>query len=447
VLPAPLRRIAPSEYGERIQYRWPCEGHSRRGPIRGFIRYAVEHPERPQRPPPVTEPDAAPGTAHHEHPHREALFALGSALALVALVYLAVVTPDKWFPGATTKEWQPRAFSLARGTGGIDRDALVVAASSGSVLVSVETDFRAADYPAIAWAASPVPDNVDVRLIWRNDYAPTKLNAAVIGVAAGQLQPVVVAGDPNWIGRIRGLALAINGPLDAPVRIVGVAAKPVGVLDIALDRLREWTAFEGVSGTLIDGVNGGANVQSLPLPMLLAVVAGLAALFWFAIARFRARTLALPSVLAVLFVAAWLADDLRWSWNLLQQTLATSRTYAGLDWRERHLAAEDAPLFQFIEGARAKLPAVPARVFVAADAHYFRGRAAYHLYPHNVYFEPYRNTIPPSSRMRPGDYFVAYQRRGVQYDAGAQRLRWDGGETVAAELLLTAPGAALFRIR
>jgi hypothetical protein len=407
----------------------------------------VEHPEEPQRPPPVSTPDATPGTVDRDHPYREALFALTVALALVALAYLAVVTPGKWFPGGAPKEWSARAFSVVRGSGGIEHDALVVTASSGGVLVSFETDFRAADYPVIAWTASPVPDDADVRLLWRNDYAPAKLNYATIGVAAGQLQPVVVAGDPDWAGRIRGLALAINAPLGAPVRIVGVSAKPMSVLDIALDRVDEWTAFEGVSGTLIDGVNGGANVQSLPLPMLLAVVTGLAALLWFAFARFRARMHALPSVLAVLFVAAWLSDDIRWSWNLLRLTLATSHTYGGLDWRGRHLAAEDAPLFQFIEGVRAKLPADPARVFIAADEHYFRGRGAYHLYPHNVYFEPYRNVIPASSVMQPGDYFVAYQRRGIQYDAGAQRLRWDGSEPVSAELLLTAPGAALFRIR
>ena len=82
-----------------------------------------------------------------------------------------------------------------------------------------------------------------------------------------------------------------------------------------------------------------------------------------------------------------------------------------------------------------------------ADEHYLRDRGAYHLYPHNVYYEPYRNAIPASSLMRPGDYFVAYQRRGVQYDPASRRLRWDGGEPVAAELLLTAPGGALFRIR
>jgi hypothetical protein len=49
--------------------------------------------------------------------------------------------------------------------------------------------------------------------------------------------------------------------------------------------------------------------------------------------------------------------------------------------------------------------------------------------------------------MHAGDYFVVWQRRGVQYDPNAQRLRWEGSEPLPAELLLTAPGAALFRIR
>jgi hypothetical protein len=153
-------------------------------------------------------------------------------------------------------------------------------------------------------------------------------------------------------------------------------------------------------------------------------------------------------VLVTLFVATWLLQDARWVWDLVRQTQATAQRYAGQDFRARHLAAEDGALFAFIENVREKLPSEPARVFMFADAHYLRNRGAYHLYPHNVHFEPYRNVIPPRSLLRPGDYFVVYQRRGVQFDPGAQRLRWDGGEPVPAELLLAGPGgAALFQIR
>ena len=148
-----------------------------------------------------------------------------------------------------------------------------------------------------------------------------------------------------------------------------------------------------------------------------------------------------------IFVAAWLLCDLRWEWNLARQAMATRDQYGGKDWRGKHLAAEDGPLFAFIENVRAKLPVAPVRIFVVAEANYFRDRGAFHLYPHNVYFDPYRDTVPASAAMRPGDYLVVYQRRGIQYDAAAQRLRFPDGTTVAAELVLLEPRAALFLIR
>jgi hypothetical protein len=86
-------------------------------------------------------------------------------------------------------------------------------------------------------------------------------------------------------------------------------------------------------------------------------------------------------------------------------------------------------------------------VFVVADAHYFRGRAAYHLYPHSVFFDPRSNELQPASRMRPGDWLLVYQRRGIQYDAAHQLLKWNGDQTITAELKLVEPGAGLFLIR
>ena len=284
-------------------------------------------------------------------------------------------------------------------------------------------------------------------LLWRNDYAPAKLNSLPLTVASGRLLQISPAKDPNWIGRIRGIALVIQGPLPNPVRIRGVVAKPMGAVELAGDRIREWLTFEGFTGTSINSVTGGADVQDLPLPVLLATAVALAGLAWFGLARVTLRTAALPAVLAMLFVAAWLVQDARWAWDLARQAYQSARIYAGRDARARHLAAEDGALFAFIEAVRAKLPPAPARVFMVADAHYYRGRGAYHLYPHNVHFEPYQNVIPASSMLRPGDYFVVYQRHGVQFDPGAQLLRWDGGAPVAAELLLSEPGAALFRIR
>src|SRR5262249_40865915 len=151
---------------------------------------------------------------------------------------------------------------------------------------------------------------------------------------------------------------------------------------------REWVSYESWNGASINTVTGGADAQELPLPMLLAAIVILGGLAYAALARWAPSLVGgfRPAVIGAGFLAAWLALDARWQWNLLRQTSATLEQYAGKPWRERHVAAEDGALFAFVEEARAKLPppAEPApRVFVVGDAHYFRGRAAYHLYPYN----------------------------------------------------------------
>jgi len=345
--------------------------------------------------------------------------------------------------------WTARDLTLPRGSGGGDGDALVVTAldASGLALVALNANIRASEYPTIAWTATGVAEQSDVRLLWRSDYDASRVNSVPLAVASGRLLPVSLAGNPNWLGHITGLALAIRGPLPQPLRVSGVVAKPMGAGEIIRDRVQEWLAFESWSGLSINTVTGGAELQELPLPLLLVTALLLAVALWYVGARRRAGIAALPWVLGALFVIAWTVLDLRWTSNLIRQVDVTAAAYAGKDWRERHLAAEDGPLFAFIEKVRAKLPASPARVIVVADADYFRGRGAYHLYPHNVYFDPRQNTLPAPSTLRSGDYLVVYQRRGVQYDASQQRLRWDGGEPVAAELLVSGPGAAAFRIR
>jgi hypothetical protein len=409
----------------------------------------VAETEAPQSPTTAGAVPDAEARIDAANPIRDGLLIFAAAFALCLVGYLVAAVPGNWFPAASAKRWAASELVFSRGVGRLEDGEVVVTGvdAAGTALLTVETDFRSGDYRAIAWDAIDVPEQANVRLLWRTDYAPGKLNTIALTVAAGRLLPATVAKDPNWIGRIRGLALLIQGPLPSAFRIREVVAKPMGATELIADRAREWFTFEGFNGTSIDSVGGGADVQDLPLPVLLALAAALAAAAAYALAKARGRMAALPAMLATVVLAAWLVQDARWAWDLARQTRVTGLRYAGRDARERHLAAEDGPLYAFVEKVRAKLPPTPARVFVAADAHYFRGRGAYHLYPHNVLFDPYVNTMPASTRLRPGDYVVVWQRRGVQYDPGAQRLRWDGGEPIAAELLVSEPGAALFRIR
>ena len=231
--------------------------------------------------------------------------------------------------------------------------------------------------------------------------------------------------------------------------MLGVVAKPMGAIELLRDRVGEWLAFERWNGASINTVTGGADVQDLPLPALLATVVLLSGALVVVAARRRSRATGIgaPAMVAGFFLIAWLLLDTRWTLNLLRQERVTVAQYWGKDERERRLAGEDAPVYSFVEKALGILPKDPVRVFVAADADYFRGRAAYHLYPHNAYFSPRGPALPPASSMRAGDWLLVFLRRGIQFDRSSQTIRWDDNQTAKAELMLVEPGAALFRIR
>jgi hypothetical protein len=235
-------------------------------------------------------------------------------LALLAcmVIYLAISVPDRWFPSAAPRAFTASELSLARGTGRLVGDELHVTAAdpAGVTLISLVLDLRASDYRTIAWIAADLPDKATVRLLWRSDNAPDKLNAIDVPVEAGRTLPVIVAENPAWIGRITGMALAIQAPLLQPIRIRGVIAKPMGAVEILGDRLGEWFAFEGWAGTSINTITGGADFQDLPLPVLLALTGALAGATVVLIERRRPDSWR-PVPRRGVFPIAWLILDTR----------------------------------------------------------------------------------------------------------------------------------------
>lgn len=405
---------------------------------------AVDHDARAASPPP-------PAGATRVHAWRQGALILVAVAIATAVGYLAFAVPGAWFPHASLRSWDAKELTLARGTGRIAGDDLVVSApgADGITLVTVTTDLRSSEYAGVAWSVRNLREDADVRLLWRTDVRPDKLESMAIPVESGRTLPIVMAGHPAWIGHVTGLALAIHGALPEPALIAGVAAQPMGVVGIARARLHEWFAFEPWNGASINTITGGADNQPVPLPAALALVVAVSGLVAFLLWRYRSRVFegALPVVLAGFFLAGWLVLDGRWAWNLLRQEHATAAQYADKDLDEKHLASEDAPLYAFVEKALAVMPKTPVRVFIAADADYFRGRAAYHLYPHSVYFNPRSNVLPAPSAMRAGDWILVFRRHGIQFDRAQSRLRWDGNPPLNAELKLVAPGAALFVVR
>ena len=409
---------------------------------------------RPLTPPASPPTNALTATSDPVPATRTALGAavvFVAALAACLLVYAALTLPGAWFPPASPKAWTASDLTLVRGTGQFVGDELVVTAPGADdlVLVRAPAELRSSDYAVIAWIGVDVSDMAMASLLWRTDYASERLNRAQVHVESGRLMPVIVTKDPAWLGRVTGLALAIRGPLSQPLRLRGVVAKPMGLMETLRDRASEWFAFEGWTGASINTVVGGADIQDLRLPLLLAVTIAVAGGIVALIRRLRPAALAMTTagLIVSFFLASWLLLDMRWTWNLVRQVGKTTKEFAFETTDEKHSTQEDAALYAFVNQARKVLPAEPARIIVYADADYFRGRAAYHLYPHNVYFEPRRNVLPQARMLRPGDWLLVYQARGIQYDAVQQKLRWNGTETISAEFKMAGPGGALFLIR
>jgi hypothetical protein len=399
-------------------------------------------------------PAASPPPAAPPRTVLVAVFTFGASAALCVVGYLALAASGPWFGGAPAQHWTARELTVTRGTARLGKDGLSVLApdATGTVVISLNASLRSASYPVIEWDAMNLPEGVEATLLWYSDYKASGISTRALEIEGRRIAPADLAQDRNWIGTIGGVALALRGAFSEPILVRGASAKPMTPGQVLGDRAREWSTHEPWSGASINVVAGGAPLQALPLPVFLASIVVVGALAYAALARWVPGLVGTfrPAVIAAGFLGAWLVLDARWQWNLLRQAGPTIEQYGGKSWRERHLAAEDGQLFAFIEATRAKLPppveAAP-RVFMFADAPYFRDRGAYHLYPYNVYFDPWQNSIPPASALHSGDYVAAYSSDRPQYDAAQQRLRWGAGESVTAELLLGGPGAALFRIR
>ena len=390
----------------------------------------------PSPPPPASDPSAAlddasspaASTAERNGPApppsvrlRGSVLRLGAIFVAVLLgawlVYLAFSVPGRWFTSAQALAWGPRDMQVTKGSGRIVAEELAVAPAdaSGLVVVSLRTGLKATEYAAVEWYAIDVPDHIDVSMLWRTDYKPEQLNSVPLSIVTGRLLPAVMQHHPAWMGNIQGLALAMKGPPSEPVRIRGVVAKPLSAAEVLRDRAREWFAFESWTGTSINTLTGGADLQDLPLPLAArgdprcrgtARRGGASPLAPRTLSHRHVRLRWRPS-----FPSRGSFSTCAGPGNLVRQVDATADRFAGKSWVDKRLAVEDGPLFAFVQKAKGVMPSTPVRVFVAADSHYFRGRAAYHLYPHNAFFEARANAIPRAI-VRPGGLDARLQPQG-----------------------------------
>ena len=294
-----------------------------------------------------------------------------------------------------------------------------------------------------------------MRFLWRTDYAPPgRIFSVPVTVEARAGSLPVVAGRRRRLDRPRHRHRA-RDPRPAAAAVAHLRRRGRSRLALSAqleDRAREWLAFERWSGHVDQHDHrrrrraGAAAAAAARSPRI--ALAGAAML----LARRRAgmaRRAAAAVALAIMFVAAWLVLDARWTWNLARQVGATVATV-----RRQGLARASiwpprtAPLFEFVEKVRAEAAG-------RAGARVRRGRRRLLPRPRRV------SPLPAQRLLRSVDATRCRRRRrcsratrcsSISAAASSstpaqEKLRWDGGAPVAAELLVRRAGAALFRIR
>ncbi len=367
--------------------------------------------------------------------------------ALLTLLYLLGNSPGKWGSQAP-QTIVGSSFSLARGVGRVEGGALLVQETGvdGIAIAAYQSHgVRAQDYPQLKFNISSTASPPEVLLLWRTADNPGATFTRRLQWQGNQIASIPMAQEPDWQGEIIGLAVVIRGAMSAPLVIQSMTLQPINAATVLTDLADGWLRFEPWHGGSINFIYGGSQDAILPAVSAAGLVMLLAVFIYFIWTKWRHQVFN-PGVIAALVALTWLLVDLRWQANLFTQLAQTRERYAGKNWLEKHRAAEDGDLFDFVQAIKTKLGPRPSRVLVFSDFDYFRGRAAYHLYPHNVYYQIKDATLPPAQTIRAGEYLVLYQKRGVQYHPGKKELLWNG-QPISVEPILFSKGNAFFKVR
>ena len=347
--------------------------------------------------------------------------------------------------------WSGEALTLKKGQGAMFGGRLTVNSlnESGVAIASLTTPaFRAEDYPFVRWSilSSNAKPKTKVKFVWRTAENNISLFERELVWADNSVAPLRMDKDTNWRGQITGIGLMVHSPLGAPLVVEGVKLERVSPFGIVW---REWFGAEPWLGSSVNFVGGNVALTGKvalqwlkPLPFVVAVLGltmlGYGLLVW--------RNILVPDIRMIwmLVFVAWFALDMRWQLDLWQKLGMAQQRYAGKSWEEKHLAAEDGPLFYLMQQIRAKLPPSPSRIFIFADKDYGSARGAYHLYPFNVLGG---RDLFPMGQFNSGDFIIILGKGEVEFDSAQHLLKWGVGQQLSTEILLRMADNFLLRVR
>ena len=373
---------------------------------------------------------------------------------LVIMLFLGYYLTGERFAEKNTVVFEKERLKLVAGQGDGQAGGVEIRQLSEqgfALVISAPSKLPAAFFSEFVWDMTGLQEGTAVNFAWVTAARPNAVHETPLAHFGLNQGKVSLAGIREWQGVIAGIGLRVLGPLPEPITLHKLILQPAAPDPrLLLTSLwREWTSFEGWKNYTINVVPGTPRNALFPPVLAAAAWIVLAGLLYIVIAGWRGwpRSI-LPFVL--IFMIAWLVLDARWQLELWRQLNITYERFAGKNWQEKRLADRDGKLFRFISEIRSKLPELPTRIFLVnaepgGATFYRRGRAHYHLLPHNVYSSLKR--LPTRKMARKGDYILILKPfNNLIYDANRQLLRW-GKRSLPVEPVFSAAMGDLFKVR
>lgn len=329
-------------------------------------------------------------------------------------------------------------------------DAVVIHGpdAAGLAIVAAQVPpLAAADYRRLAWRIrGAAPGATPPMVVWRTRESPNRTFSLRLAWIAPGLAGSDLAAEDGWRGTITGLALAVQGPVGAPLAIEHLTLSSPSAAATMHAIVQEWGTFFPFRGNSFTFPFDEERTHVLPLVAATALALILAMLAYVVVARRRGAVDA--AVLWILFLAAWLVLDARWQVNLWQQLARTGAQFAGRDTHARHLAEDDHQIYELMQRLRAVLPPPPARILFLSDNATLRTRGSYFLLPHSVFFQfGGKMRAPAYEQVHAGDHVLLLFYTALAYDPAARTLTWpDGRSRNVVELYAGPDGARLLRV-
>ena len=317
-----------------------------------------------------------------------------------------------------------------------------------SVLTAKLSPFAAEEFSRIEWQISSAQPPPELALLWRTREHPRRNYTKRVQWLVGGAAPLDLSAEDGWSGTITGVGLVVAPGLQVPLRVESLRIASRSAAGVAGTLAQEWTQLNPLGGYSVNFPFDAERGHELPLLPAVAAAVALAIALYLLLARWRGWPRDRRVAWAIV-VGGWLLLDLRWQTNLWREAAARGARFAGKTTAEKHLAADDAALFALAEKVQSALPAAPTRIFLYCDSDLLCARAAFLIYPRNPYRSvSWRRPVPARPEdMHAGEYVLLLYSRALGYDAARQVIVWPDGHTKPADVVLTAPGTLLARVR